>query len=69
MIKIFIIEDDLVFGSIIVKALNAEPSYDVSHFTSGEEFLQNLHQNPDIVSIYYNLPQMNGIEILTKINN
>ena len=69
MIKIFIIEDDLVFGSIIVKALNAEPSYDVSHFTSGEEFLQNLHQNPDIVSIDYNLPQMNGLEILTKINN
>src|SRR5690606_27608125 len=38
-------------------------------FTSGEEFLQNLHLNPDIVSIDYNLPQMNGLEILTKIRN
>ena len=69
MVKIFIIEDDLVFGNIIAKSINNENDYDVTLFTSGEEFLQNLHLNPDIVSIDYNLPQMNGLEILTKIRN
>jgi len=69
MVKIFIIEDDPIFGNIIVKALNSDPSYDVTLFASGEEFLNNLHLNPDIVSIDYNLPQMNGLEILEKIRN
>lgn len=69
MIKIFVIEDDLVFGNILVKALNLENDYDVTLFTTGEAFLNNLHLNPDIVSIDYNLPQMNGLEILAKINN
>ena len=69
MVKIFIIEDDLVFGNIILKALNNESDYDVTLFSSGEDFLKSLHLNPDIVSIDYNLPQMNGLEILAKINN
>lgn len=69
MIKIFVIEDDLVFGNIIAKALNTENEFDVTLFTSGEEFLKNLHLNPDIVSIDYSLPHMNGVEILNKIKH
>lgn len=69
MVKVFVIEDDIVFGNVIVKALNTANEYDATLFTSGEEFLKNLHLNPDIVSIDYNLPQMNGLEILKKIKN
>lgn len=68
MIKIFVIEDDELFGSVIQSKLEMENSYEVTLFTSGEEFLKNLHLNPDIVTIDYNLPDITGIEILKKIN-
>lgn|SRR5690606_14291160 len=67
MVKIHIVEDDIVFGRIIEKALSQDDGYDVTLFTTGEDFLKNLHLNPDIVSIDYNLPLMNGLEILTKV--
>jgi two-component system, NtrC family, response regulator AtoC len=69
MIKIFVIEDDELFGSVIQSKLEMENSYEVTLFTSGEEFLQNLHLNPDIVTIDYNLPDITGIDILKRINN
>ena len=69
MIKIFVIEDDELFGSVIQGKLEMENSYEVTLFTSGEEFLKNLHLNPDIVTIDYNLPDITGIEILKKINS
>lgn len=67
MVKIHIVEDDIVFGKIIEKALSQDDGYDVTLFTSGEELLNNLHQNPDIVSIDYHLPVMNGLQILKKV--
>ena len=68
VIKIFVIEDDELFGSVIQGKLEMENNYEVTLFTSGEEFLKNLHLNPDIVTIDYNLPDITGIEILKKIN-
>lgn len=67
--KVFVIEDDLVFGRVIQRALENEGDmYDVQVFKSGKEFFDNLHLNPDIVSIDYNLPDINGLEILKKVN-
>ncbi len=69
MIRIFSIEDDLLFGKMIKAALEKEPNYDVTVFRSGEDFFNHLHLHPDIVTIDYNLPGMTGLEILKKINN
>jgi two-component system response regulator AtoC len=66
--KVFVIEDDMVFGRVVQRALENEgDSYDVHVFRSGREFFDNLHLNPDIVSIDYNLPDMTGLDILKKI--
>lgn len=69
IIKIFTIEDNLMYGELIKRTLEKNPNYDVTHFSSGEEFLNNMHLNPDIVTIDYNLPGISGLEILKKINN
>ena len=69
MIKIFIIEDDLMFGEMLKFTLENESNYDVSLFQSGEEFFDHIHLNPDIVTVDYNLPGMTGLEILKRINN
>ena len=65
--KIFIVEDDPVFSRVLQRALENEDNYDVTVYQSGEDLVTNLHQNPDIVSIDYNLPGMSGLEILEKV--
>jgi len=65
--KVFVIEDDLVFGKIIQRTLEQDDQVDVKVFQSGRAFFDHLHENPDIVSIDYNLPDMNGVDILKKV--
>ncbi|TAH43093.1 MAG: sigma-54-dependent Fis family transcriptional regulator [Bacteroidetes bacterium] len=67
--KIFVIEDDQFLGNLIKKTLEKIDNLEVSHFTTPEECLSNLHLNPDIISIDYLLPGMNGLELLEKIKN
>lgn len=65
--RIFLIDDDEIYSNIIRMSLDENDHYDVKVFSSGEEFFENIHENPDIVIIDYNLPGMSGIEILKKI--
>ena len=66
--KIFVIEDDGIFGRVVQRALeNASDSFDVRVFQNGRDFMSSLHENPDIVSIDYNLPDMNGLDILRAV--
>lgn len=68
MNKVFIIEDDEIFGKVLQRTLEKEnDNFDVRVFKSGKEFFANLHDNPDIVSIDYNLPDMNGLDILRQV--
>lgn len=66
--KVFVIEDDTIFGKIVQRAIEREgDNFDVQVFQSGQDFINALHQNPDIVSIDYNLPDMTGLDILKKV--
>jgi len=65
--KIFVVEDDPILSRAIQFKLEEEANYEVTMFNSGEEFLRNLDLNPDIVTLDYNLPGVNGLEILKKI--
>jgi DNA-binding NtrC family response regulator len=67
--KIFVVDDDHFLGNLIKKTLEKLDNTEVMHFLSPEECIQNLHLNPDIVTIDYNLPGMNGVELLEKIIN
>lgn len=67
MIKVFVVEDDAIFGKTIQFSLEKEEDFDVNLFTNGADLVKNLHHNPDIVVIDYNLPDMNGLEILQRV--
>ncbi len=67
--RIFIVEDDQFLGSVIQRTLEKIEHVEVSHFISPEECLKQLHQNPDIVTIDYMLPGMNGHELMEKIKH
>ena len=68
MTKIFAVEDDAIFGKMIKHTLEKEPDYDVTVFTTGEDFFDHLNEQPDIVTIDYTLPGMSGLDILKQIN-
>ncbi len=68
MAKLFIVEDDLMVATLLIQSLS-KSDLDITHFTTAEECIANLHQNPDIVTVDYNLPGMNGIELMKRIKN
>ena len=65
--RIFIVEDDLWYSSMLEYNLNLNPDYQVKKFDSAKKFLACLHEKPDVVSLDYSLPDMNGDELLLQI--
>ncbi|HNR20341.1 MAG: sigma-54-dependent Fis family transcriptional regulator [Bacteroidetes bacterium] len=69
MAKIFIVEDDAMVASLIKQALTKNQDHELFHFESAEDCLNSIHQNPDIVTIDYHLPGMNGLGLMRKIKD
>jgi two-component system, NtrC family, response regulator AtoC len=65
--RIFVVEDDPLFSRVLKHKLEAEENFEVTMFTTGEEFLKNLYLNPDIVTLDYTLPGITGIELLKRV--
>jgi two-component system response regulator AtoC len=66
-LKIFILEDDTWYGSMLHHYLSLNPDYDVRRFENSAEFFNHLHEVPDVVTLDYSLPDMAGDEVLKKI--
>src|SRR5688500_9103415 len=62
--KVFIVEDDEFVGNIMQRTLEKISDAEVHLFRTPEECLNNLHLNPDVVSIDYYLPGMTGMEMM-----
>ncbi len=67
--KIFIVEDNDLYATLLQHSLESEDKYDIHIFSSAEELFKNIHLNPDIVTIDYNLPDRNGLEVLKEVKN
>ena len=65
--KIFIIEDDPMYGRVLSYHLSQNPEYQVEVFTKGKECIANMYKKPDIITLDYSLPDMSGLEVLQKI--
>jgi DNA-binding NarL/FixJ family response regulator len=65
--QIFIVEDNEVFSMMLDYKLSQYEPYRFVRFRSGEECLENLHLEPDLVILDYGLPGMNGYETLKEI--
>ncbi len=66
-VLIFVVEDDEWFQELLIHNLELNPDFEVKAFSTGAEFLAQLHQRPQIVTLDYRLPDMDGEEILGKI--
>ena len=56
-------------ATLIRQSLSKNPDFEIQHFESAEECLNNLHLNPDIVTIDYHLPGMNGVGLMRRIKD
>jgi len=65
--NIFIVEDDPWYGEILEYNLSLNPNYHVTRFTSGKDCLDALHKNPDLITVDYALPDINGTTLLKQI--
>ncbi|MDA3818320.1 MAG: sigma-54 dependent transcriptional regulator [Prolixibacteraceae bacterium] len=65
--KIFVVDDESLFRKILCKTLQVNKQYEVVPIGSGTECLKRLDENPDIISLDYRLPDINGRMILEEI--
>jgi two-component system, NtrC family, response regulator AtoC len=66
-LKIFILEDDVWYASMLQHYLSLNPEYEVKKFNSSKDFFNQLHEGPDVVTLDYSMPDMDGNEVLKKI--
>lgn len=65
--RIFIVEDDEWYREFLGHTLSLDPDFEIKKFGTGKEILKALDQQPDAVTIDYQLPDMDGISLLKKI--
>ena len=65
--KIFVVEDNPVYQTLVLKQLE-NISQDIHVFSTGENFLAELKQQPDLIILDYNLDGcINGYDVLKEL--
>jgi DNA-binding NtrC family response regulator len=68
-VKIYVIEDDPSYVKFLLYILNLNPDHVVKVFQSGRDFLDCLHEKPDIITLDYSLPDVPGEELMNRIKD
>ncbi len=50
-LKIFILEDDTWYGTMLEHFLSLNPDYSVKRFETAKEFYNSMHENPDVITL------------------
>lgn len=66
-VKIFVVEDNEWYNKLLVYTLSLNPDYEIRSFFNARDFLNSLHESPDIVTLDYRLPDLSGLEVLKRI--
>lgn len=66
-LKIFVVEDDAVTARVLAEALLKEGNSEVEVYSDGTSLLNNLHRNPDVITLDYYLPDYNGKDLFRRI--
>ena len=64
---IFVAEDDEWYNKLLVYNLSLNPDYVVKSYTKVDDLMNDIHLNPDVVTLDYRLPDMLGDEALRRI--
>lgn len=64
---IFIVEDDPWYGEILAFHLSLNPDYKVTRFETAKDCLSKMNDKPDLVTIDFSLPDMQGDKLFLKL--
>lgn len=68
-IKLFIVEDNFVYSFTLEAILKEHGNFIITSLNSGEECLERLDNNPDVIILDYNLGgKLNGSETFKMIH-
>ncbi len=56
-----------MYQKMVRYLMEMNPDHEVHCFSSGQECIENLYRQPQIISLDYSLPDMTGAEVLQKI--
>ncbi|HNT80586.1 MAG TPA: response regulator [Bacteroidia bacterium] len=70
--KVFVVDDDQMQSEMIVDQIKKQSSFEVISFSNGKDCLKNLHLNPNIVVLDYQLDTqdqtaLDGLDVLQEI--
>ncbi|HVM88048.1 MAG TPA: sigma-54 dependent transcriptional regulator [Puia sp.] len=65
--NIYIVEDDPWYGEILRYHLELNPDYKITRFETAKDCLANMHFRPDLITIDFGLPDMQGDKLFEKI--
>jgi DNA-binding NtrC family response regulator len=65
--KFFIVDDDIFCANLYEQHLTNMNYNDITYFSNGNDCLNNLHLNPEIIFLDHNMEDMTGFEVLKKI--
>ena len=64
---IFVVENQRLYVNMLDYIFSKDFSHRFVNFKSGEECLENLHLNPDVIILDQSLPGISGMETLKQI--
>jgi DNA-binding NtrC family response regulator len=64
---IYVVDDDVLYCSALAHYLSLNPDYQVKIFHSAKTLKASLHENPDIITLDYSLPDTKGEDLLAHI--
>lgn len=65
-IKIFILDDNRYFGTMVKEVLKNQ-NREITYFQSEMEFIRNLSDNPEVIILDHKLEHCTGLEILEVV--
>ncbi len=66
---IYVVEDNEWYNQLLVRILSLNPDYVVKSFHNAKEFLLEIKNKPQIVTLDYCLPDSNGKDLFEKIKS
>jgi len=66
---IYVVEDNEWYNKLLVHNLSLNPDFVVESFLNGKELIKALVKKPDVVTLDYRLPDIDGESLLTKIKD
>lgn len=65
--KFFIVDDDFFCANLYQQHLQNSGYNDITYFSNGNDCINELHQQPNIILLDHNMEDINGFEVLKKI--